>query len=105
VRLMKQTLQNGVLLAVVVAVQLSLPFIWDTSSVTGQSVSTFRDSVIAPYSRSKYLNAASYPKTVLFKLFFFLACHCDNTKHVRVPLDTANIKAYFQETGRRGMFR
>ena len=35
---------------------------------------------------------------------FSLACHCHNTKHVHVPLPTAYINAYFQDTGLTGCF-
>jgi hypothetical protein len=34
--------------------------------------------------------------------FFPLACRCHNTKHVHVPLPTAYINAYFQDTGLTG---
>ena len=34
----------------------------------------------------------------------FLTYHYHNTKHVRVPLGTANINAYFQDTGLPGCF-
>ena len=50
--------------------------------------------------------------SVLFELFFFshttisipnmLTYYCHNTKHVRIPLGTANSTAYFQDTGLPG---
>ena len=35
---------------------------------------------------------------------FFLAYHCNNTKHASLPLGTANINDYFQNTGLPGCF-
>jgi hypothetical protein len=35
---------------------------------------------------------------------FFVAYHCHNTKHVRVPPGTENINAYFRHTGLPGCF-
>ena len=44
-------------------------------------------------------------RAVLFKLLFFsLAYHCHNTRHVCVQIHTANINANFQTTGLRGRF-
>jgi len=34
----------------------------------------------------------------------FLLYHCHNTKHVRVPVGTANINANFQDIGVPGCF-
>ena len=41
-------------------------------------------------------------KPVLFKLFPRVPL--DNTKYVPVPLGTANVSAYFQDTGLPGRF-
>ena len=45
--------------------------------------------------RHHKLNRSS--STVFFKLFF-LAYHCHNTKHVLLPIGTANINACFHDT-------
>jgi hypothetical protein len=57
-------------------------------------------------------DAISYPRTVLFKHLsrvplsqqVMYMYHCQSTKHVRVPLSTGNVSAYFQDIDLPGSF-